>query len=172
MTSYHVASVGLLLFALLTVSVNSHAMLSYPTAWVPNPVKNAPCGGLSDYPAGNQIVNLTIGDQLPVSWTVIASDGSGDVTAKYNLNGGVNTFTENWTGLTISAPQVGSFAGVAVVPNVTCSPTCTAQVSNAAGWVSCFSFRTGNFSAINNRESRPRHSTYPLICSSETMYTS
>lgn len=96
---------------------NAHARLVNPIPWNQNPSKTSPCGGGSL--DASQIVRLVPGSQLTIIWQVIAADGGGTVTAGVDLTGGTNFALD--TGLSGSAPLVGSYTFQLTVPSTNCT---------------------------------------------------
>lgn len=92
-----------------------------------------------------------------MSWTVIAGDGSGVVTAAIDPRGGTSfTFSTNLNG---NAPSVGGYVfGLTVPTGLNCTSAansrCTMQVKSSSGWVSCFSFIVGNFPSQTSTTSK------------------
>jgi len=133
----NILSVILLLSSLFGV-VSGHAKLQTPAAWNTQPSKTSPCGGGSA--PSLAAISWNVNTQVSIAWTVIAQDGSGVVSVKWDLAGGSN-FQGNATVLG-SANAVGNYNFALLVPNVVATGPkglITMQVFSSSGWFSCSS---------------------------------
>lgn len=131
-------------FALLLVVtlVNGHAVLLTPTPFNTNPSTTRACGVASVTTAMMSTAQAawTAGDEVSITWHLVAGDGAGLVQGGFDPLGGTS-FTVDAGIATQTTGSSGYYTINFVVPaNLTCdqSPTklCTFQV-HSPGWFSC-----------------------------------
>jgi len=148
--------VALLIFQSFLGCVLGHAKLDVPTAWNPNPSKDAPCGGGAPQPYASIVWQA--GTEQNLIWEVVAGDGVGPVEGLINVNA-QQDFTNAITMFTNgNSPSLGQHTMSFKVPSIVCqgpNNTCLLQVSSSSGWVACSTIGISNSSS-----SGPVENTY------------
>jgi len=131
---------AVLVLALFVASATAHAVSRDPIPWNVNPSTTAVCGGGTNTNTATQ--TYTVGQQMTIKWSVVASDGNGPVTAVLDTTGNTNFATGVSIPLTGTQPSagVGDYTFTATTPDVTCTgagATCTLQLKSSSNWYSC-----------------------------------
>jgi len=129
------------------IGVNSHAVLTVPAAWNPNPSKTSECGGGTA--TGTPAAQWVRGATETINWHVIAADGEGPVYGYLDPQGGQNFGTGNspvaingasGVILTTTTDTTNYPIQITVPSDIECkgggNNLCTLQLVSS-GWYSC-----------------------------------